>query len=65
MNYQAELLRIVNTVAAIEGTSKQCALRDVLTDLRHIAAKHQLDFDSAVDGSADVEVEENYHNASQ
>lgn len=42
-----------------QGTTPQGALRDVLTDLRHIAHEQRLDFDEAVDGSGEVFDEEN------
>jgi len=52
------LLNIINAIEVREGTSKQSALRDVLTDLRHIADREGLDFDLAVEGSAEVHAEE-------
>jgi len=41
-----------------EGCSLQSALRDLLTDLRHIADFHDLDIDLAYDGSEEVYDEE-------
>lgn len=43
---------------AAEGTTKQCALRDLLTDLRHYSDAHGLDFFKALDGSYEVYCEE-------
>lgn len=40
------------------GAEPQPALRDLLTDLRHIAAERGLDIDTAIDGSCDVYHEE-------
>lgn len=48
----------IKTVADREGTTLQCAFRDVLTDLRHIADELDLDFHSACDGSYVVYLEE-------
>ena len=48
---------IVKTYEA-EGTTKQCALRDLLTDVRHYSDAHGLDFFKALDGSYDVYCEE-------
>lgn len=41
-----------------EGCSKQDAMRDLLTDVRHYAGEKGLDFDKAVKGSKDVAKEE-------
>ena len=48
---------IVKTYEA-EGTTKQCALRDLLTDLRHYSDANDLDFFKALDGSYEVYCEE-------
>ena len=48
---------IVKTYEA-EGTTKQCALRDLLTDVRHYSDAHGLDFFQALDGSYAVYCEE-------
>jgi hypothetical protein len=48
---------IVKTYEA-EGTTKQCALRDLLTDVRHYSDAHDLDFFKALDGSYEVYCEE-------
>ena len=46
----------------MENAAKECgeqsALRDMLTDLRHIAHERGLDFDMAVEGSGEVFYEE-------
>jgi hypothetical protein len=41
-----------------EGATKQCALRDLLTDIRHLSDANQLDFYQALDGSYEVYCEE-------
>ena len=41
-----------------EGTTPQCALRDLMTDLRHVADDLGLDFDFAGFGSEEVYNEE-------
>jgi len=56
--FQVQLRDMIAEVAAREGTGRQQALRDVLTDLRHVADSEGLDFDGAVVGSADVYMEE-------
>jgi len=55
---QQQLLAIVKGVERDQGCALQSALRDVLTDLRHIAADLGLDFDQAVTGSEEVYAEE-------
>lgn len=40
------------------GIEEQSALRDVLTDLRHLSDERELDFHAAVDGSYEVYLEE-------
>lgn len=52
------LLKLIDQVAAKEGTTLQFALRDVLTDLRHIAQVLPLDFEGAIAGSEQVYSEE-------
>ena len=44
----------IKNQASDEGITKQSALRDLLTDLRHAANKMGLDFDFAIEGSAEV-----------
>jgi hypothetical protein len=44
--------------AAIEGTTEQCALRDLLTDVRHVVDELGLDLHEALDGSYQVYLEE-------
>ena len=52
------LLTLIYGIAEREGTEKQCALRDLLTDLRHAAEHLGIDFDEAVVGSNKVFTEE-------
>jgi hypothetical protein len=40
------------------GCHKQSAIRDMLTDLRHLSAKYGINFQDALDGSATVYLEE-------
>jgi hypothetical protein len=49
---------MIREIAQTQGTNPQGALRDMLTDLRHIAQQENLDFDFAVQGSAEVYEEE-------
>jgi hypothetical protein len=44
--------------AAQEGTTEQCALRDLLTDVRHVVDELGLDLHEALDGSYQVYLEE-------
>ena len=44
----------IKNKASDEGITKQSALRDMLTDLRHAAKELNLDFDFAVEGSEEV-----------
>lgn len=53
-----DLAAFMKRVMKKDGTSPQSALRDILTDLRHVAKKEGLDFDFAVEGSAEVFFEE-------
>lgn len=41
-----------------EGVTEQSALRDVLTDLRHLSDERELNFHKALDGSYEVYLEE-------
>ena len=41
-----------------EGATKQAAIRDLLTDIRHYCEAKRLDFYAAVDGSYDVYCDE-------
>ena len=41
-----------------EGVTEQSALRDVLTDLRHLSDERKWDFHKALDGSYEVYLEE-------
>jgi hypothetical protein len=49
-----DLKKMIQKVARVEGTSDQFALRDILTDLRHVCDDMGLDFDMAVEGSEEV-----------
>lgn len=51
MTLMQKLDNLIAEVAEAEGTTLQSALRDVLTDLRHIAAARNLDFDFAAAGA--------------
>jgi len=57
-NTQQILKQLINAVEIFEGTVKQCALRDVLTDLRHVADELKLDYHEAEKGSYEVYLEE-------
>lgn len=52
------LIALIEEYAEEEGTNEQGALRDILTDLRHIADDKDLDFDFAGVGSEEVYNEE-------
>lgn len=51
---------IVNLVVANEGTNEQGALRDILTDLRHISKDKSLNFEMALEGSEEVAITEGW-----
>lgn len=57
-NTQAVLTSLITAVSVLEGTDMQGAIRDVMTDLRHVSDKLQLDFHMAEDGSYEVYLEE-------
>jgi hypothetical protein len=59
MNSQEMLKKQLVEVARVEGTRNQFALRDLLTDLRHIANDMGLDFSDAIVGSEEVYHTEN------
>ena len=48
------LIYLIHGISVREGTERQCALRDLLTDLRHAADHLGIDFDEAVVGSGEV-----------
>jgi hypothetical protein len=48
------LINQIDAISVIEGTNKQGALRDLLTDLRHIAEDEGLNIHEAVKGSLEV-----------
>ena len=58
MTLRQKLDALVAELAEAEGTTLQSALRDVLTDLRHIAIARNLDFDFADAGAVQVFEEE-------
>lgn len=58
MDLYSEVWRIIAVYSASEGCSTQAAMRDLLTDIRHIAQDLDLDFDAAVVGSEEVASEE-------
>ena len=39
-------------------TSTECAIRDLLTDLRNYCDQHEIDFEDRLEGSLDVYLEE-------
>jgi len=53
-----ELKSLIQKTKEKEGCNTQDALRDLLTDLRHVATDLDLDFDFAVEGSVEVAEEE-------
>ena len=52
--------RLMNMIEEIDEQvgDKQCSLRDLLTDLQHVAAHMNLDFEGAVHGAQRVYLEE-------
>jgi sulfur carrier protein ThiS len=58
MTLLEKLDNLIAQLAQAEGTTLQAALRDVLTDLRHIAVAKNLDFDLAEEGAVRVFQEE-------
>ncbi len=61
MNALQHLDRLIADMADAEGTTLQAALRDVLTDLRHLAITKNLDFEAAERAAAEVFIEETRH----
>lgn len=55
---QQALALLINAVEAFECHNKQFALRDLMTDLRHVTDRLGLDFHKACDGSYAVYLEE-------
>jgi len=51
---QAVMKSNICFLAKAEDITEQSALRDMLTDLRHVAEEMGLDFDFAVEGSEEV-----------
>lgn len=58
MTLLEKLDTLIAELANAEGTTLQSALRDVLTDLRHIAVAKNLDFELADQGAVQVFEEE-------
>lgn len=56
---KSSLQSLLRRNAQIEGCDDQASLRDLLTDLQHLAAEAGLDFDSALVGASAVADEEN------
>ena len=50
--------RLLETYAREQGCEPQSALRDLLTDLRHLSDEMGMDFPKASDGSYDSYLEE-------
>lgn len=59
MDLYTEITRLIQTTSDNQGCTKQAALRDLLTDTRHVANNLGLDFDQAVNASEIVQIEEN------
>lgn len=55
---EGQLRKLLMQVEDNEGCSAQSALRDILTELRHLAAERKVDFDAALVGSHEVFQEE-------
>jgi hypothetical protein len=55
-----KLRTLLATYKKQEGTTDQGALRDSLTDLRHLADEQGLDFFKALDGSYEVYLQEKH-----
>lgn len=55
---QHRLADMIQEVAKEEGTDEQGALRDIMTDFRHIADMYSLDIDRAAEESKAVHDEE-------
>ena len=55
---QAELWKLIVWVAGTQQTNFQSAMRDVMTDLMHLADSQALDFDEAWEGARAVYEEE-------
>ena len=56
--FQHRLIDLIQEVAKEQGTDEQGALRDILTDFRHISDAYGLDVDKACEGSLEVYEEE-------
>lgn len=55
---QHRLANLIQEIAKEGGTDEQGALRDIMTDFRHIAELYSLDIEQAVEGSKAVYAEE-------
>ena len=58
MELRARLYNLMTEYAVQEGTDPGAAMRDVLTDLMHIAKMQDFDWPEMVDGAAKVFEEE-------
>lgn len=56
--YRFKLKELLDLICTIEGTEEQSALRDILTDLRHLSDHMGLDYHAAEEGSYEVYLEE-------
>lgn len=52
--HQTLLKVLIRNISQSQGTNYQGALRDLLTDLRHVAVSMELDFSQALEGSEEV-----------
>jgi hypothetical protein len=57
---KAVLSRIIRAYAKEHDCDPQAALRDVLTDMRHLSDCMELDWHEAMEGSYDVYLEERH-----
>jgi SOS-response transcriptional repressor LexA len=55
---QHRLVDLIQEIAKEEGTDEQGALRDIMTDFRHVSEMYVLDVDKAAEESKAVHVEE-------
>lgn len=57
---QKKLWALIAQIAKDEGTDYQGALRDLVTDLMHLADAQDLNFEGAVDGAEEVYAQEQW-----
>lgn len=55
---QKRLLQLIDQHSRQDGTDRQGALRDILTDIFHVSEEVGLDIDKAIDGALEVFIEE-------